>query len=182
MLRFAENFNPQDVPPLRAGNISISPSVTPKPPSHSNMGKDAFVAAVEVTKEHIRAGDIFQLVLSHRFERSTFADPFEVYRSLRIVNPSPYMAYMQVRGSFGATSTGVAVHRNHDWFVRACCYESQVAVHSSFAVMSKRVYVCVWLHRTLKHSTVIQAPVLLGGHPIFAPSNCSHCQGSARSC
>jgi anthranilate synthase component I len=97
MLLFANNFNPADVPPLRAGNISISPSVTPKPPNRCNMAKEAFLAAVETTKEHIRAGDIFQLVLSHRFERSTYADPFEVYRSLRIVNPSPYMAYMQVR-------------------------------------------------------------------------------------
>jgi anthranilate/para-aminobenzoate synthase component I len=52
---------------------------------------------LQVTKEHVRAGDVFQLVLSQRFERSTYADPFEVYRALRIVNPSPYMAYMQVR-------------------------------------------------------------------------------------
>lgn len=38
------------------------------------------MAAVETTKEHIQAGDIFQLVLSQRFERHTYADPFEVYR------------------------------------------------------------------------------------------------------
>lgn len=48
------------------------------------------------TKEHIQAGDIFQLVLSQRFERRTFATPFEIYRALRVVNPSPYMVYMQV--------------------------------------------------------------------------------------
>ena len=48
-------------------------------------------------KEHILAGDIFQIVLSQRFERRTFADPFEVYRALRIVNPSSYMTYLQVR-------------------------------------------------------------------------------------
>ena len=52
---------------------------------------------VDKTKEYIQAGDIFQLVLSQRFERRTFADPFEIYRSLRVVNPSPYMAYLQVR-------------------------------------------------------------------------------------
>merc|ERR1719194_348416 len=61
----------------------------------SNMPKADFLAAVETTKEHIQAGDIFQLVLSQRFERRTFADPFEVYRALRVVNPSPYMIYLQ---------------------------------------------------------------------------------------
>ena len=48
-------------------------------------------------KEHILAGDIFQIVLSQRFERRTFADPFEVYRALRVVNPSPYLSYIQLR-------------------------------------------------------------------------------------
>jgi len=55
-----------------------------------------FLGAIATTKEHITAGDIFQLVLSQRFERRTFADPFEIYRALRVVNPSPYMVYMQV--------------------------------------------------------------------------------------
>ena len=53
--------------------------------------------AVVRAKEYIIAGDIFQIVLSQRFERRTFAHPFEVYRSTRVVNPSPYMAYLQVR-------------------------------------------------------------------------------------
>ena len=55
--------------------------------------------AVAATKEHIQAGDVFQLVLSHRFRRRTFADPFDVYRALRVVNPSPYMIYLQARGA-----------------------------------------------------------------------------------
>lgn len=62
----------------------------------SNMASEAYKAAVLKAKEHILAGDIFQIVLSQRFERRTFADPFEVYRALRIVNPSPYMGYLQV--------------------------------------------------------------------------------------
>jgi len=52
---------------------------------------------VAAAQEYIRAGDIFQIVLSQRFERRTFADPFEVYRALRVVNPSPYLVYLQVR-------------------------------------------------------------------------------------
>jgi len=54
---------------------------------------------VDKTKEYIQSGDVFQLVLSQRFERRTFADPFEIYRSLRVVNPSPYMAYLQASGN-----------------------------------------------------------------------------------
>ena len=64
------------------------------------MSNDAYKEAVLQAKEHILAGDIFQIVLSQRFERRTFADPFEVYRALRIVNPSPYMTYLQVGVSF----------------------------------------------------------------------------------
>lgn len=64
------------------------------------MTSDAYKAAVQKAKEHIEAGDIFQIVLSQRFERRTFADPFEVYRALRVVNPSPYMTYLQVFNMF----------------------------------------------------------------------------------
>lgn len=60
------------------------------------MTREDYQNAVIKAKEHILAGDIFQIVLSQRFERRTFADPFEVYRALRIVNPSPYMTYLQV--------------------------------------------------------------------------------------
>lgn len=60
------------------------------------MTSEEYKEAVLQAKEHILAGDIFQIVLSQRFERRTFADPFEVYRALRVVNPSPHMTYMQV--------------------------------------------------------------------------------------
>ncbi|KAL6982467.1 ASTRA complex subunit [Sarracenia purpurea var. burkii] len=62
------------------------------------MTSEEYKRTVMQAKEHILAGDIFQIVLSQRFERQTFADPFEVYRALRVVNPSPYMTYMQARG------------------------------------------------------------------------------------
>lgn len=60
------------------------------------MTSEEYKSAVVQAKEHILSGDIFQIVLSQRFERRTFADPFEVYRALRVVNPSPYMTYLQV--------------------------------------------------------------------------------------
>ena len=65
----------------------------------SNMTREEYKKAVIQAKEHILAGDIFQIVLSQRFEKRTFADPFEVYRALRVINPSPYMAYLQVSTS-----------------------------------------------------------------------------------
>lgn len=66
------------------------------PLKKSNLTCEAYKEAVLQAKEHIKAGDIFQIVLSQRFERRTFADPFEIYRALRVVNPSPYMTYLQV--------------------------------------------------------------------------------------
>jgi anthranilate synthase component 1 len=54
--------------------------------------------AVEVVKEHIRAGDAFQVVLSQRFDFDLGCDPFDVYRVLRQVNPSPYMFFLRQGG------------------------------------------------------------------------------------
>jgi anthranilate synthase component 1 len=57
----------------------------------SNMSREDFIAAVTQAKEYIRAGDIFQVVLSQRFEAPCTCRPLDVYRALRSVNPSPYM-------------------------------------------------------------------------------------------
>ncbi|MGL4514339.1 MAG: anthranilate synthase component I [Lacipirellulaceae bacterium] len=57
----------------------------------SNFTKAAFEAAVEKSVEYIRAGDIFQVVLSQRMKTPLAGDPFELYRTLRVVNPSPFM-------------------------------------------------------------------------------------------
>lgn len=57
----------------------------------SNLTKEQFIGNVEKAKEYIRAGDIFQVVLSQRFEITTDVSPLHVYRILRTLNPSPYM-------------------------------------------------------------------------------------------
>jgi len=62
----------------------------------SNVPKEAFLAGVEKSKEYVMAGDIVQVVLSQRFERSTPVDPFNIYRALRVINPSPYMFYLDI--------------------------------------------------------------------------------------
>lgn len=87
-----------DPPKLPAGSIKLYTRLFGPKLEISSMTSDAYTEAVLRAKEHILAGDIFQIVLSQRFERRTFADPFEIYRALRIVNPSPYMTYLQARG------------------------------------------------------------------------------------
>ncbi len=64
----------------------------------SNRTRDAFEASVRKAKEHIAAGDIYQVVLSQRFEADVSAEPFTVYRALRHVNPSPYMYFIRMGG------------------------------------------------------------------------------------
>ncbi|MGH7130138.1 MAG: anthranilate synthase component I family protein, partial [Planctomycetaceae bacterium] len=61
----------------------------------SNFTREAFEAAVETCKEYIRAGDIFQVVISQRLRRETQARPLDIYRALRVVNPSPFMFLLQ---------------------------------------------------------------------------------------
>jgi anthranilate synthase component 1 len=61
----------------------------------SSLPNGAYQRAVEVAKEHVRAGDIFQVVLSQRFDVALEAEPYDVYRVLRQVNPSPYMYFVR---------------------------------------------------------------------------------------
>ena len=61
----------------------------------SNFTRPAFEAAVEKVREYINAGDAFQIVLSQRFRTETRARPFDIYRALRVVNPSPFMFYVR---------------------------------------------------------------------------------------
>ena len=65
------------------------------PPVRSSMGEQLYCKAVEVAKEHILAGDVFQVVLAQRFDFDLDADPFDVYRVLRQINPSPYMYFVR---------------------------------------------------------------------------------------
>ena len=79
---------PIEMPLLASGKEAAS--------VRSNIEKDAYLKSVETAKEHIAAGDIFQVVLSQRFEVDLKISPFEIYRALRIVNPSPYMYFLKM--------------------------------------------------------------------------------------
>ena len=63
----------------------------------SNRTQDEFCEAVKRAKDYIRAGDIFQTVISQRLSTTYQGNPFDLYRSLRLVNPSPYMAYFHFK-------------------------------------------------------------------------------------
>jgi anthranilate synthase component 1 len=62
----------------------------------STQSRDGFLRAVERAQQHIRAGDIFQVVLSHRMGVPVKQPPFQAYRALRVANPSPYMYFLRL--------------------------------------------------------------------------------------
>jgi len=62
----------------------------------SNVSREEFEASVEKAKEYVRSGDIIQVVLSQRFSGNLSADPFDIYRVLRTLNPSPYMFFLRL--------------------------------------------------------------------------------------
>lgn len=79
-------------------------SKTPKPQIgidglKANMTREEYMLKVEQAKEYIKAGDIFQVVLSQRLQAPVSGDPFDIYRSLRNVNPAPYLYYLNFNGT-----------------------------------------------------------------------------------
>ena len=84
--------------------LAVEPAAAPaKPPASSggwtsNVGQERYQRMVEAARAHILAGDAFQIVLSQRFRKSLAARPFDVYRCLRGLNPSPYMFFVAFGG------------------------------------------------------------------------------------
>jgi anthranilate synthase component 1 len=81
--------------PLRVEDMV--PNEPVRMPFVSNFGREDFERAVEACKEYIRAGDIFQVVLSQRLRVGSGADPMDIYRALRVINPSPFMFFLRTR-------------------------------------------------------------------------------------
>jgi anthranilate synthase component 1 len=81
----------------------------------SNLKRDEFEKLVVRAKEYIRAGDAFQIALSQRFETEIESDPFDIYRCLRVINPSPYMYCLQLgKLCLVGSSPEVMVRREDD--------------------------------------------------------------------
>jgi anthranilate synthase component 1 len=82
------------LPYARTGKPVVNPQFV------SNTTKEDFMEKVLRAKEYIEKGDTYQIQVSQRFERETAVHPFEVYRALRTVNPSPYMYYLEMGGMY----------------------------------------------------------------------------------
>ncbi len=78
--------------------LSLAPEPELDPDFASSMTRERFEAGVERIREYIRAGDAFQVVLSQRLRFSLEATPFELYRGLRSLNPSPYLYFLELDG------------------------------------------------------------------------------------
>ncbi|MCL4433455.1 MAG: chorismate-binding protein [Actinobacteria bacterium] len=81
--------------PLASDPLTIEDDTTAIPDVTRTMSSSAYAMGVEVAREHIFAGDIFQVVPSQRFDIDLPVDPFDVYRVLRLVNPSPYLYFLR---------------------------------------------------------------------------------------
>ena len=83
---------------LERGLSQVAPAGRKTPVVRTNVTRDVFEAGVRTIKDRIGAGDIYQAVLSQRFEMDVEAQPLTVYRALRHVNPSPYMYFIRMGG------------------------------------------------------------------------------------
>ena len=92
-------------------DLPLVPPADPETqPAHSNFRPVEFKRAVERAKEYIRAGDIFQVVLSQRFESDFSGDPLDFYRCLRFINPSPYMFCLKFDADFALLGSSPEMH------------------------------------------------------------------------
>jgi anthranilate synthase component 1 len=109
LARLAEPSQPRPpVSPPRRGGTPALPEVS------STMGDGAYLEAVARIKEHIVAGDTFQTVLSQRFSVATTVDPFDLYRVLRVINPSPYLYLVDTGEAHIVGSSPEALVQVHD--------------------------------------------------------------------
>ena len=96
-------LHPHSSPTLPFGDLDAGWSTTGINQPSTSLGErtvapEDYMRSVRQAVDAVEEGEVFQVVLSQRFKRQSFADPFDVYRALRVVNPSPYMLYMQSRG------------------------------------------------------------------------------------
>jgi anthranilate synthase component I len=87
----ADCFRAADSVPLALPGRGQAPALTSR-----TMSRSSYMAAVGAVKDYIEAGDAFQVVLSQRFDLRLEADPFDVYRALRLLNPSPYLYFLRL--------------------------------------------------------------------------------------
>ncbi|HKK92320.1 MAG TPA: chorismate-binding protein, partial [Longimicrobiales bacterium] len=80
------------------GSLELRPEPDADPAFTSSMSREQFESGVETIREYIRAGDAFQVVLSQRLSMELEGEPFDLYRALRSINPSPYLYFLELDG------------------------------------------------------------------------------------
>jgi anthranilate synthase component 1 len=95
---------------LQSGGTDAVPVGMARRPHQSNFEPEDFKRAVHRAKEYIRAGDIFQVVLSQRFESPFSGTPLDFYRCLRFINPSPYMFCLNFGDDFSLVGSSPEMH------------------------------------------------------------------------
>jgi anthranilate synthase component 1 len=75
--------------------LAAPPPGLEKAEAARTMSSEQYMACIDAAKEYIRAGDIFQVVLSQRYDLTLGAEPYDVYRALRLLNPSPYLYFLR---------------------------------------------------------------------------------------
>ena len=103
----------RSVPPLGAFELPAHADLAPVAVTQNRTAAD-FCDAVGVAKEHIVAGDVFQVVLSQRFDCTLEVEPLTVYRALRVLNPSPYLYLLRFEGCTVLGSSPEALVRLRD--------------------------------------------------------------------
>ncbi len=86
----------------------------------TNISREEFIRSVERAKQYIRDGEIFQVVLSQRLETESYSNPLDVYRVLRVINPSPYMYFLSFDDCTIAGSSPEMLVRVEDRSVETC--------------------------------------------------------------
>lgn len=109
----------------RIQEYNFAPAVNPAPklPTAgftSNMSKQDFMVKVQQAKEYIKAGDIFQVVLSQRLQTPLPGEPLDIYRNLRALNPAPYLYYLNFTETVIIGSSPEMLIRVEDGMVQTC--------------------------------------------------------------
>jgi len=108
-IEFVESIMQQLADPVDLPLVPIAVNEKQTLP-RSNFSREEFERAVERTKEYIRAGDVFQVVLSQRFQSPFEGEPLDFYRCLRFINPSPYMFCLKFGNDFALVGSSPEMH------------------------------------------------------------------------
>ncbi|UCH79912.1 MAG: anthranilate synthase component I [Nitrospiraceae bacterium] len=97
--KIVKKLRSRTIMPGRGRKSSDDASGFRKNKFRSNFTKKGFIKAVEKTKKYVKSGDVIQTVISQNFEKDTDVQPIHAYRALRVINPSPYMYYLETGSS-----------------------------------------------------------------------------------